>query len=138
MEAIFALTDNLDVTYKFGYHDIANDNLNDGDQLPREGGGVCPPNHPKVLGGMLQAGQTSRYCALDGGGNGTFNDSRINYIFSSEQTSHEVTLTSNYSGPFNFTLGVTTMQGDEPMNYKKSAIQLGHPGRAHQRLAVYG
>ena len=128
VEAIFALTDTLDVTYKFGYHDIANDNLNDGDQLPREGGGVCPPNHPKVLGGMLQAGQTSRYCALDGGGNGTFNDSRINYIFSSEQTSHEVTLTSNYSGPFNFTLGVTTMQGDEPMNYRNLQFSSGTRG----------
>ena len=118
VEAIFALTDNLDVTYKYGYHDIANDNLNDGDQLPREGGGVCPPNHPKVLGGMLQAGQTSRYCAMDGGGNGAFIDTRVNYIFSSEQTSHEITLTSHYDGPFNYTVGVTTMEGDEPNNYR--------------------
>ncbi|MDE0223947.1 MAG: TonB-dependent receptor plug domain-containing protein, partial [Gammaproteobacteria bacterium] len=27
VEAIFALTENLDVTYKFGYHDVVNDNL---------------------------------------------------------------------------------------------------------------
>ena len=72
--------------------------------------------------------QTSRYCALDGGGNGSFNDSRINYIFSSEQTSHEVTLTSNYSGPFNFTLGVTTMEGDEPMNYRNLQFSSGTRG----------
>ncbi|MCY3622545.1 MAG: TonB-dependent receptor [Gammaproteobacteria bacterium] len=128
LEAIFALTDNLDVTYKFGYHDVVNDNLNDGDQLPREGGGVCPPNHPKVLGGMLQAGQTSRYCALDGGGNGTFNDQRVNYIFTSEQTSHEVTLTSHYEGPFNFTVGVTTMEGDEPNNYRNLQFSSGTRG----------
>lgn len=129
VEVIFALTDNLDVTYKFGYHDISNDNLNDGDQLPREGGGVCPPNHPKVLGGMLQAGQTSRYCALDGGGNGTFNDNRTNYIFASEQTSHEITLTSNYSGPFNYTLGATTMEGDEPSTYRSLNFSSGTRGQ---------
>ena len=129
LEAIFALTDNLDVTYKFGYHDIVNDNLNDGDQLPREGGGVCPPNHPKVLGGMLRAGQTSRYCALDGGGNGAFDDRRVNYIFGSEQSSHEVTLTSHYEGPFNFTLGVTTMEGEEPGNYRSLDFSTGTRGQ---------
>ena len=129
VEAIFALTDSLDVTYKFGYHDVSDDNLNDGDQLPREGGGVCPPNHPKVLGGMLQAGQTSRYCALDGGGNGTFNDNRVNYIFESEQTSHEITLTSHYDGPFNYTLGVTTMEGDAPSNYRSLNFGSGTRGQ---------
>ena len=116
LEAIFAVTDSLDVTYKYGYHDIVNESLNDSDQLPREGGGVCPPNHPKVLGGMLQAGQTSRYCALDGGGNGSFNDSRLNRAALSDQTSHEITLTSNYDGKFNFTLGANYLEGDRPSN----------------------
>ena len=129
VEAIFALTDDLDVTYKFGDHDISDDNLNDGDQLPREGGGVCPPNHPKVLGGLLQAGQTSRFCALDGGGNGTFDDGRVNYIFASEQTSHEVTLTSHHDGPFNYTLGVTTMEGAEPSNYRSLNFGSGTRGQ---------
>ena len=50
LEAIFALTDNLDVTYKFGYHDVVNDNLNDGDQLPREGGGGLPAQSPEGVG----------------------------------------------------------------------------------------
>ena len=113
VETVFKLTDELDLTYKLGYHDVVNDTLNDTDQLPREGGGVCPFNHPKVVSGMLQEGQTSRYCALDGGGNGTFNDIHRSYAFASEQTSHEVTLTSNHDAPFNYTLGFTTMEGDE-------------------------
>ena len=116
LEAIFALTDSLDVTYKFGYHDIVNETLNDSDQLPREGGGVCPANHPKVLSGMLQAGQTSQYCALDGGGDGSFNDSRLNRAALSEQSSHEITLTSNYDGKFNFTVGVNYLDGERPSN----------------------
>ena len=116
LEAIFALNDSLDVTYKLGWHDIINETVNDSDQLPREGGGVCPANHPKVLGGMLQAGQTSRYCALDGGGNGSFNDSRLNRAALSNQTSHEITLTSNYDGKFNFTLGANFLDGERPSN----------------------
>ena len=116
VEGIFDVTDSLDVTYKFGYHDVVRETLDDPDQLPREGGGVCPANHPKVLGGMLQAGQTSQYCALDGGGNGTFNDTRLNRARLSEQTSHEITLTSNYDGKFNFTLGANYLDGERPSN----------------------
>ena len=116
VEGIFDLTDSLDVTYRYGYHDVARETLDDPDQLPREGGGVCPANHPKVLGGMLQAGQTSQYCALDGGGNGTFNDTRLNRARLSEQTSHEITLTSNYDGKFNFTVGVNYLDGERPSN----------------------
>ena len=118
IDAVFALTDTLELNYRFGWRDVINDTTNDGDQLPREGGGVCPFDHPKVVSGQLTAGQTSRYCALDGGGNGTFDDSRINYIFQSEQVSHEVTFRSNMEGKFNFTAGITTLAGEEPYFYK--------------------
>ena len=128
LESIFAVTDSLDVTYRFGYHDIRNQTLNDSDQLPREGGGVCPPNHPKVLGGMLQAGQTSQYCALDGGGNGSFNDTRLDREALSEQTSHEITLTSNYGGKFNFTLGANYLDGDQPRSSRNWDFGTGTRG----------
>ncbi len=118
IDAIFSLTEAFSVNYKFGWRDVINDTTNDGDQLPREGGGVCPFDHPKVESGQLSAGQTSGYCALDGGGNGTFADNRINYIFQSEQTSHEVTLASAFQGRFNFTVGFTTLSGQEPYFYK--------------------
>lgn len=118
IDAVYALSDTLELNYRFGWRDVINDNLNDGDQLPREGGGVCPFNHPKVVSGLLVAGQRSRYCAMDGGGNGTFADNRINYIFQSEQTSHELTLRSNLSGKFNYTAGLTTLTGEEPYFYK--------------------
>lgn len=118
IDVVFALTDTLELNYRFGWRDVINDTTNDGDQLPREGGGVCPFDHPKVVSGQLTAGQTSRYCAMDGGGNGTFDDNRINYIFQSEQVSHEMTFRSNMEGKFNFTAGITTLAGEEPYFYK--------------------
>ena len=118
LEAAFALTENLEVVYKYGWRDVSQDNLNDADQLDRQGGGVCPFNHPKVLNGPLQAGQNSPWCALDGGGIGTFFDSRVNYIFTSEQVSHEVTLISDFDGAFNFTVGAVYLDGEEPYFYK--------------------
>lgn len=118
IDAVFAVTDTIELNYRFGWRDVINDTLNDGDQLPREGGGVCPFNHPKVVSGRLVAGQRSRYCALDGGGDGTFADSRVNYIFQSEQTSHELTMRSNLAGKFNFTTGIHVMEGAEPYFYK--------------------
>ena len=117
-DVVFAVDDNLKLNYKFGFHDVVQDTLNDGDQLDRQGGGTCLFNHPKVLSGQLSAGQTSRWCALDGGGVGSFADSRVNYVFTSEQTSHEISLYSQYEGPFNFTLGAVFIQGDEPYVYK--------------------
>ena len=118
IEGIFALRDDLDVIYKYGWRDVKQDTLNDGDQLDRQGGGVCPFNHPKVLSGQLQAGATSRWCALDGGGVGAFADQRINYIFTSEQVSHEVSVVSGFQGAFNFTAGLVYIDGEEPYFYK--------------------
>jgi outer membrane receptor protein involved in Fe transport len=59
----------------------------------------------------------SRFCAVDGGGTGTVTDTYLRSVFSSNQTSHELSLYSDFDGPFNFTLGVTTMEGDEPNYY---------------------
>ena len=92
--------------------------MNDNDQLPREGGGVCPWNHPKVLGGMLTEGQTSRYCAKDGGGDGSFTNTRSEYWFSSDQISHELSLYSNFEGRFNFTVGAVYIDGEEPYDWR--------------------
>ena len=66
---------------------------------------------------QLQAGQSSRYCSQDGGGVGAFTDASLDAIFTSDQTSHEVTLISTLDGPFNFSVGFTTMDGDEPNVY---------------------
>ena len=66
---------------------------------------------------LLQVGQTSRYCAMDGGGNSTFANTSYDSIFTSEQTSHEITLISTFDGPINFTLGYTTLDHDEPNVY---------------------
>ena len=118
VESIFALRDDLDLVYKFGWRDVVQDTLNDGDQLDRQGGGVCPFNHPKVVSGQLQAGARSRWCALDGGGIGVFADQRINYIFTSEQVSHEVSVVSSFGGDFNFTAGLVYIDGEEPYFYK--------------------
>lgn len=117
IDAIFNVTDSLVLNYKGGWRDTVNRNMNDLDQLPREGGGVCLWNHPKVLGGMLTAGQTSRYCALDGGGDGSFADDYWEIGFTSEQWSHEISLYSNFDGPFNFTVGAVYIDGDEPLDY---------------------
>jgi outer membrane receptor protein involved in Fe transport len=128
LEAAFALNDTLDVIYKFGWHEVVQDTLNDGDTTNRQGGGVCPFNHPEVLAGRLVAGERSQFCALDGGGNGTFTDSRVNYVFTSIQTSHEITLISDFDGPFNFTLGATYLKGDEPYVFRDTQLGSGNTG----------
>lgn len=142
IDAIFALNDQLTVNYKFGWHDVRQKTINDTDQRNRVGGGVCPAEHPKVAlpvtdawtqdsdgnwlppgtpipgaTAMLTEGQTSRYCALDGAGDGTFADTRLHSVFTSTQTSHEISLASDYDGPFNFTLGYTRLEGEEPNYY---------------------
>ncbi len=148
LNVAFQITDNMQLNYKFGWHDVQNRTINDTDQSNRVGGGVCLPGHPKtnplvmlgawtqlddgswiqpetpILDGdgnpippLLQVGQTSRYCALDGGGNSTFANSSYDSIFTSEQSSHELNLVSQFDGAFNFTLGFTTLEHDEPNVY---------------------
>ena len=114
LDVVYAIGDALTLNYKFGWHDVLENTRNDPDQRNRVGGGICPFTHPSVIAGVLQAGQTSRICALDGGGNGTFTDQLSEHVFTSEQSSHEVTLVSNFEGPFNFTLGANTIQNEEP------------------------
>ncbi len=114
IDVTFKVSDGLTANYRFGWREVVQDNVNDSDRTGRTGGGVCPFNHPKVLSGMLQAGQTSRYCALDGGGNGSFASNISNYNFTSDQTSHEISLVSNFDGKLNFHLGATYIDGEEP------------------------
>ena len=125
LDVVFALTDGLTLNYKFGWHDVINSNLNDGDQRDRVGGGVCPFNHPGVLAGIVQEGATDRICALDGGGVGLFTDAQVNYIFSSQQTSHEITLVSNFDGPLNFTVGANTLTNKEPYVWRPRNYSAG-------------
>lgn len=114
LDVVYAISDALTLNYKFGWHDVFENTRNDPDQRNRVGGGVCPFTHPSVIAGVLRAGQTSRICALDGGGNGTFIDQLSEHVFTSEQSSHEITLVSNFEGPFNFTLGANTIENEEP------------------------
>ena len=122
IDASFRVTDSLTANYKYGWREVIQDNINDSDRTGRTGGGVCPFNHPKVLSGMLQAGQTSRYCALDGGGNGTFASSVSNYNFTSDQNSHEISLVSNFDGKLNFHLGATYIDGQEPYDARSQNL----------------
>jgi len=118
IDALFDVSNSLVLNYKGGWRHTITNNLGDDDQLPREGGGVCLWDHPKVLGGMLTEGEVSPYCALDGGGDGSFANSRSEYEFSSEQYSHEISLYSNFDGPFNFTLGAVYIDGQEPYDWR--------------------
>ncbi|MEM7364484.1 MAG: TonB-dependent receptor [Pseudomonadota bacterium] len=118
IEAIFALNDNHDIIYLYGDRDTRTDQNDDGDRTNRQPGGVCSAIHPLVISGDLTAGQTHPRCALDGAGNGSYADSITNYLRTSDQQSHEIRLVSNNSGPFNFTLGYTYLEGDEPYVFR--------------------
>lgn len=148
LDVAFQLSDNYQLNYKYGWHDVENRTINDTDQTNRVGGGVCLTGHPKtnplvMLGAwvqlgdgswtqpetpvlddngdpipaLLQVGQTSRFCAADGGGNSSFSNTAYNSIFTSNQDSHELTLISQFDGPFNFTVGFTTIDHSEPNVY---------------------
>jgi len=128
VDALFNITDSLVLNYKGGWRKTITNNSNDDDQLGREGGGVCPWNHPMVLGGVLTEGQTSRYCALDGGGDGSFRDTRSEYWFSSEQISHEISFYSNFDGRFNFVVGAVYIDGEEPYDWRGYQFGMGWYG----------
>jgi len=118
LEAHYLVSDSYELIYKYGNRDTRQDTSNDSDLTNRQGGGVCSPIHPRVLSGELTAGQTHARCALDGAGNGAYNDSIANYLFTSAQESHEITLVSNNVGAFNFTAGYTHIKGDEPYVFR--------------------
>ena len=117
IEAHFQLTDTHELVYKFGQRDTRQRSRNDLDGTSRRGGGVCSAIHPRVISGELTEGQVHPRCALDGGGNGSYADRMNDYLFTSEQVSHELTVISNLDGPFNYTLGYTYIDGEEPYLY---------------------
>jgi hypothetical protein len=137
VEARFTLNDTHEIVYRYGDRATATDVDNDGDQTNRSGGGVCSSEHPRVISGELTAGQTSSRCSLDGQGNGAYNDSISNYIRSSDQQSHEITLVSNNDGPLNYTLGYTVISGDEPYVYRDTFNGVGTGSSGNNNATFY-
>jgi outer membrane receptor protein involved in Fe transport len=129
-EAHYTLNDTHELVYLFGDRDTRTDISNDGDGTSREPGGVCSAIHPRVKSGELQEGQTHPRCALDGAGNGAYADSISNYLRTSAQISHEFKLISNNDGPLNYTLGYTSIVGDEPYVYRDTfnGVETGNNG----------
>ncbi len=119
LEAHYTLNDSHDLIYKFGNRDTRQKNRADIDLTDRQGGGVCSAIHPRVLSGELVEGQTHPRCALDGRGNGAYADRMNDYHFTSDQDSHELSLVSNNTGPFNYTFGYTFIDGEEPYIYSE-------------------
>lgn len=119
LEAHYQLNDTHELVYKFGSRDTRQQSRNDIDGTARKPGGVCSAIHPRVLSGELTAGQTSGRCALDGAGNGAYSDRMNDYLFTSDQDSHEITLVSQNDGKLNYTFGFTYIDGDEPYVYQE-------------------
>ena len=117
LEAHFQATDSHELVYKYGKRDTRQRSRNDLDGTSRQGGGICSAIHPRVISGELTEGQRHSRCALDGGGNGSYSDRMNDYLFTSDQDSHELTLISNLDGPFNYTVGYTFIDGEEPYVY---------------------
>ena len=103
-DVAYSLNDSLTLNYKFGYRESIDNAKTDVDKTSRTIGGTCP-----------DPANQSPFCALDGAGllppNG-FYESR--YARYNEQTSHEVTLVSDFEGAFNFVAGIYQRDGDEP------------------------
>ncbi len=118
IEAHFSLNDTHEMVYRYGDRDTRTDTNIDADQTNRTGGGVCTGSHPRVISGELTEGQRHSRCALDGQGDGAYVDTITNYIRSSDQISHEITLISDIDGPLNYTLGYTYLSGGEPYIYR--------------------
>ena len=112
----FNLNRDLTLNYKFGYRESIDNAFTDFDKTSRTIGGICP-----------DPADQSPFCALDGAGlipPGGFEHS--NYARYNEQSSHELTLVSDYDGPFNYVAGLYTRDGDEP--YAARFFRLGQEG----------
>ena len=118
LEARYTLNDTHEIVYHFGSRDTRTDTTNDQDQTNRHGGGRCLAWHPRVLSGELEAGQRHPRCAMDETGNGVYTDTMSNYLRTSDQQSHEISLVSDNEGPLNYTFGYTFLSGDEPYVYR--------------------
>ena len=118
IEAHYSLNDSHELVYLYGDRDTRTDISNDSDGTARSGGGVCSAIHPRVISGELTEGQTHPRCAMDGKGNGAYSDTISNYLRTSDQQSHEFKLVSNNDGPLNYTIGYTSIIGDEPYVYR--------------------
>jgi iron complex outermembrane receptor protein len=116
LDVAHQLTDDLTLSYKFGYRESFDNAYTDFDKTSRTTGGICP-----------DPANQSDWCALDGAGlipPGGYEYS--NYGRYNEQTSHEITLVSDFDGQFNFVAGLYTRDGDEP--YVARYFRLGQEG----------
>ena len=115
-DAAFKLTDNLTLSYKYGYRESLEDALTDVDKTSRTIGGICP-----------DPANQSDYCSLDGFGLIPAGGYQVmNYSRYQEQSSHELTLISDFDGQFNFVAGLYARDGDEP--YVASSYRYGQEG----------
>lgn len=115
-DAAFKITDNLTLSYKYGYRESLEDALTDVDKTSRTIGGICP-----------DPANQSDYCSLDGFGLIPAGGYQVmNYSRYQEQSSHELTLISDFDGQFNFVAGLYARDGDEP--YVASSYRYGQEG----------
>ena len=130
IEAHYKLNDTHELVYHFGNRDTRTDTTNDQDGTNRRGGGRCLAIHPRVISGELQEGQVHPRCAFDERGNGVYGDTLSNYLRTSDQQSHELSLVSDNEGPLNYTVGYTYISGDEPYVYRSifNGVETGSAG----------
>ena len=103
IDASFNVSDEYVLRYRFGSREHKEDSWNDTDGTSRIGGGVNP-----------ETGAVDPFYALDGKQGGAFSDSATHVVRESWQDSHEISLYSRFSGPFQFVVGALTADGDDP------------------------
>ncbi len=102
-ETLFKVTDSHVIRYRFGKREHREDALNDTDGTSRIGGGINP-----------ETGAVDRFYAMDGKQGGVYSDAATWVVRESWQDSHEISLYSDYGGPFEFVVGAMTSDGDDP------------------------
>ena len=96
--AEYELTDTLSLRYSYGWSDVNQSTGYDGDETGRQSRSETGP------GRLFAADVTGADVRLEDTIHG------VNYIY--DEWSHEVLLTSNFDGPFNFIVGAFTYQND--------------------------
>ncbi|MYD43034.1 MAG: TonB-dependent receptor [Gammaproteobacteria bacterium] len=97
------------LNYRAGRRSHKEDSWNDTDGTSRVGGGINPAT-----------GLADPFYAMDGKQGGVFADAATHVVRESWQNSHEISLYSTFSGPFQFVVGATTSEGDDPYAFHSS------------------
>ncbi len=103
VEASYNLGTEHVLSYRYGSREHTEDSWNDTDGTSRVGGGVNP-----------ETSVVDPFYAMDGKQGGVFSDTATHVVRESWQKSHEISLYSTYSGPFQFVVGAVTADGDDP------------------------